>query len=199
MSNLPSRSFKPGKISYGIGWLYLKLSGWKLVGEMPDVPRSMLIVAHHTSNWDFPTGLALSFVMRIKAYWLGKHTLFKKPFGGFMRWLGGVPVDRQVAGSVVDQIVQLFNSKEEFIFVIAPEGTRRKVEHWKDGFYRIAAQAKVPITCGYLDYKRKTGGIGKIVMPTGNIKEDMQKIAEFYATVVGKIPEQQGEVRLKER
>ena len=190
------KRLQAGWVYRQIGRLYLKAIGWKVENKMPDLKKSVLIVAHHTSNWDFPIGLAISFDMQINPFWIGKHTLFKKPFGGFMRWLGGVPVDRNAAGSVVDQMVHYFNTRENFILTITPEGTREKVERWKDGFYRIAKAANVPISCGFLDFKRKVGGIGLVLHPSEDVQEDFRRIREFYESVTGKFPEKQGKIAL---
>ncbi|MCB0273182.1 MAG: lysophospholipid acyltransferase family protein [Calditrichaeota bacterium] len=190
------KRFQVNWLGRQIGKLYLKVAGWKVENKMPDLKQTVLIVAHHTSNWDFSHGLAISFKLNINPYWIGKHTLFKKPFGGIMRWLGGIPVDRKAAGGVVEQMVEKFRQYENFILVITPEGTRQKVERWKDGFYRIAHAANVPISCGFLDFKRKVSGIGLVLHPTGNIQADLTKIREFYDNVVGKFPENQGHIYL---
>jgi len=172
-----------------ISSLLLRLFGWRREGELPDIPKYVLIGAPHTSNWDFPFTLAYAFVYRAKVFWMGKETLFRRPFGSLMRWLGGIPIDRTKSQNAVAQTVNIFDNIEQVIMIIAPEGTRKKVKHWKTGFYHIAHEAKVPIVLGFLDFRRKVGGIGPLIFPTGDIGADMEKILDFYRSVMGKRPE----------
>ena len=169
---------------------YLLIFRWKKEGHVPDVPKFVMIAAPHTSNWDLPLTLILSLAFRMKVFWLGKHTIFSPPFGSLFKWLGGIPVDRRQANDLVTQCIQTFNKSARMIMVIPPEGTRSKVRYWKTGFYYIAHGAGVPIALGYIDYKRKAGGIGPAVFTTGNIEGDMVKIRDFYAGVTGKNPHQ---------
>ncbi len=172
-----------------ISLAYLKIFGWRYEGRMPDIPKYVMIAAPHTSNWDFPITMFLAFALNLKVYWMGKDKLFKRPFGSVMRWLGGIPVNRSKSNNVVAQTIDAFNSHEKMVIIIPPEGTRGKVAYWKTGFYHIAHGARVPIMLGYVDYGRKAGGIGPILMPTGNIEEDMKTIRAFYAGVTAKYPE----------
>jgi 1-acyl-sn-glycerol-3-phosphate acyltransferase len=171
---------------------YLRIFGWKVEGRMPDVPKFVMIAAPHTSNWDFPITMFLAFALEGKSYWMGKDTLFRRPFGTIMRWLGGIPVDRSRANSVVERMVGVFEEHEELIVIIPPEGTRGRVNYWKTGFYHIAHGARVPIVLGFVDYGRKAGGVGPMVVPTGDIEADMQLIRSYYAGVTGKYPEKTG-------
>jgi 1-acyl-sn-glycerol-3-phosphate acyltransferase len=155
-------------------------------GEVPDTPKYVLIAAPHTSNWDLPIMLCLAFAFRTSLFWMGKHTLFRRPFGPIMRWLGGIPIDRREAHNVVELSAQLFRNAERLVMVVPPEGTRQKVRYWKTGFYRIAESAHVPIVLGFLDYRRKVGGLGPVVVPTGDIDADMVVIRAFYADITGK-------------
>jgi 1-acyl-sn-glycerol-3-phosphate acyltransferase len=179
--------------------LLLKLFGWRAEGSLAGVPRCVLVVAPHTSNWDFPVMLALAVALRIKATWMGKHTLFRPPLGWLMRRLGGLSIDRSARHNVVEQAVQSFRERERLVLAILPEGTRKRTPYWKSGFYHIAVGAKVPIALGYADYRRKVGGIGPVFMPSGDIDADMAIIREFYSGMTGKRPEQFGEIRLKVR
>lgn len=185
---------KPGWITMVIGWLVYKIIGWKVDGKIPDVPKAMLIVAPHTSNWDFPIGLMCSFLLKRELSWVGKHTLFKGIFGPFFRWLGGIAVDRRSRQNIVEQVVETFKKKTDFILVIAPEGTRKMADHWKSGFYHIALSANVPVLCGYIDYSRRKCGIGPLIHLSGNVEVDLGKIREFYARIKGKFPENQAPV-----
>jgi 1-acyl-sn-glycerol-3-phosphate acyltransferase len=171
--------------------LFLKMIGWRKEGSLPDIPQYVIIVAPHTSNWDFPIGLAMAFSLRIRGYWLGKDGLFRWPFHEFFRWLGGIPIDRSKSSDVVAQMVQVFKERAKLTMVLAPEGTRKKVTYWKSGFYHIARGANVPIVLAFLDYLHKAGGIGPVFNPTGDIEADMEYIRAFYATMTGKHPEKQ--------
>jgi 1-acyl-sn-glycerol-3-phosphate acyltransferase len=175
----------------GLSVLYLKIIGWRKVGNLPDIPQYVIIVAPHTSNWDFPIGLAFAFALKIRGYWLGKDSLFRWPFRGFFRWLGGIPIDRSRSSDVVAQMVQVFKERAKLTMVVAPEGTRKKVTYWKSGFYHIARGANVPIVLAFLDYLRKAGGIGPVLNLSGDIEADMESIRAFYSTVKGKYPEKQ--------
>jgi len=171
--------------------LFIKMIGWRKDGSLPDIPKYVIIVAPHTSNWDFPIGLAMAFALKLRGYWLGKDGLFRWPFHGFFRWLGGIPIDRSKSSDVVAQMVQVFKERNKLTMVLAPEGTRKKVMYWKSGFYHIARGADVPIVLAFIDYLKKAGGIGPIFKPTGDIETDMAYIRAFYATVTGKHPEKQ--------
>jgi 1-acyl-sn-glycerol-3-phosphate acyltransferase len=159
---------------------------WRIEGELPDTPKFVLIAAPHTSNWDLPVMLCLAFAFRTRLFWMGKDTLFRRPFGAVMRWLGGIPIDRSRSRNVVEQSAEIFRKADSLVMVVPPEGTRQKVRYWKTGFYRIAESAEVPIALGFLDYGRKVGGIGPVVVPTGDIEADMEEIRAFYADIPGK-------------
>lgn len=167
-------------------WLF----GWRIEGKLPDTPKFVLIAAPHTSNWDLPVMLSLAFAFRTGLFWMGKDTLFRRPFGAIMRWLGGIPIDRSKSHNVVEQSAEHFRKAESLVMVVPPEGTRQKVRYWKTGFYRIAESAGVPIALGFLDYRRKVGGFGPTVVPTGGIEADMETIQAFYANITGKHSDQ---------
>ncbi len=166
--------------------IIMKTIGWKAVDRREGQKKYILIAVPHTSNWDFPLFLLIAFVLDIKAYWLGKSSLFRWPFEGLFRWLGGLSVDRNKNTNMVQQCVDHFNSTTELIIVNAPEGTRSRVDKWRTGFYHIANEANVPIALGYLDYRSKEGGIAGIFQPTGEIDSDIKTIKEFYADIYGK-------------
>lgn len=169
--------------------LILKVLGWKKKGVLPDMPKYVVIAAPHTTNWDLPLTIFFAFAFRIKVYWMGKETIFKRPFGSIMRWLGGIPVDRSKSQSLVESSVQLMKKKEKVVMVIPPEGSRNRVNYWKSGFYYIAVGAGVPIVMGFLDYKKKVGGIGPIMYPTGDFNADIIRIQEFYKKVTPRYPQ----------
>jgi 1-acyl-sn-glycerol-3-phosphate acyltransferase len=177
--------------------MLLRLFGWRAEGSLADTPKCVLVVAPHTSNWDFPVMLALAMALRIKTTWMGKHTLFRPPLGWFMRRLGGLPIDRGASHNVVEQAIGSFRERERMVLAILPEGTRKRTPYWKSGFYHIALGANVPIALGFADYRRKVGGIGRVFVPSGDVDADMALIRGFYSGMVGKRPEQFGEIRLK--
>lgn len=176
----------------GISLTTLKLLGWKVEGSLPPgCEKSVFIAAPHTSNWDLPFTLMVAFALRLNIYWMGKHQLFKPPFKHAMMWLGGIPVQRNKAGNLVEASAQaILDADGPLQLVVPPEGTRSKVRYWKTGFYYIALGAKVPIVMAYMDYSRKVGGLGPVYIPTGDIEADMIAIKAFYAPFKGKNPDQ---------
>jgi len=163
----------------------LKLSGWHARGEELERQRFVLIGAPHTSNWDFPLMLLVVLKLRLKVFWMGKHTLFPWGFGWLMKWLGGIPINRSASHNVVSQTVQNYVEYDDLIVLIPPEGTRSKVDNWKTGFYHIANNANVPILLGYVDADKKEAGIADFFHPTGDIDADMRAIRAFYADKKG--------------
>ena len=176
----------------------LKLFGWRAVGSLADHPKCVIVVAPHTSNWDFPVLMLVKIALGLKVSWMGKHTLFRPPFGWIMRRLGGMPIDRSARHNMVEQAVESFRTHDRLLLAIPPEGTRKRTPYWRSGFYHIALGAQVPIALAYADYRRKVGGIGGVIMPSGNVDADMALIRDFYGGIVGKRPDQFGEIRLKD-
>ncbi|MFZ6845405.1 lysophospholipid acyltransferase family protein [Undibacterium sp. RuTC16W] len=170
--------------------LCLRLMGWTVEGNAPAAPKYVLIAAPHTSNWDFPVTLMVCFALRLNVYWMGKASLFPPVVGAVMRWLGGIPVNRERSGNLVQGTVDAFQQNQRLTVIVPPEGTRGKVTHWKTGFYYIAQGAGVPIALGYLDFKRKAGGIGRMFELSGDITADMTEIQAFYEGITGKNPKQ---------
>lgn len=165
----------------------LKLAGWKAEGEIPkELKKCVMIAAPHTSNWDLFYMLLIAFVLRARIYWMGKEQIFKPPFKHLMMWMGGVPVDRSKSNNMVQASIDAIQNNEQLFLIVPPEGTRSKVTYWKTGFYHIAHGAGVPILLGFLDYKRKAGGIAGIFNTTGDIEKDMTEIKRTYAPVSGK-------------
>lgn len=185
-------------LSYGIAQLYLAAFGWKTEGDLPPLRKAIFIAAPHTSAWDAPFMLAVAWSYRMKLSWIAKHTLLAGWKGPFMRWLGAVPIDRRAPLGQVAQVVERMVASEGMFLAIAPEGTRGRTEHWKSGFYRMAEGAKVPIVCGFLDYKRKVGGLGPVFIPSGDVVKDMDRLRAFYEEVRGYYPEMFVTPRLRE-
>lgn len=165
--------------------------GWRVAGKPPGVPKCVMIAAPHTSNWDYFYTLLTASIMKVNITAMGKKSLTEGPFGGIMKWLGILPIDRSKSNNMVEQTIEKFNNSEELVVVVPPSGTRGKVAYWKTGFYHIAHGAGVPISLGFINYANKTGGLGPLIYPTGDIEADMVKIRNFYSTIEGKYPEKQ--------
>ena len=163
----------------------LRILGWSVVGQLPDIPKFVIVGAPHTSNWDFVMFLALAFILKGNLRYMGKKELFRWPFEGFFRWCGGVPVDRSKHQGLVEQTVQAIQEADHFQLVITPEGTRKKVGQWKLGFYHIAKNAGIPIVTGYVDSSTKTCGIGPIFTLTDDMEADIRAMQTFFKDKVG--------------
>jgi 1-acyl-sn-glycerol-3-phosphate acyltransferase len=156
------------------------LTGWRFEGQLPNLRKFVLIVAPHTSNWDFPVGVMAMFALGIRGTFLGKDTLFKPPFGFIFRWLGGVPVDRFSKNNVVDQTIALFQARDQMILAISPEGTRKVIDRWRTGFYWVAVGAKVPIVPVAFDFPRKRYIIHAPQEMTGDPERDIAHLRSFF-------------------
>ena len=163
--------------------------GWKVVGEREFPDKCLVIAAPHTSNWDFAIGRCFAYIIGIVPKYLIKGELFFPIFGTLIKWNGGIPVYRYSKNNVVDQISELYNSKEKLVIGISPEGTRKKADSWKTGFYHIAVKANIPILLVKMDYKNKEVGVIYILKPTGNLEKDFDVIQEKYKDIIGKITE----------
>ncbi len=169
-----------------VSCVIFKAAGWKAAGQKPDLPKYVIIAAPHTSNWDFVYTICLAFILDIRPRVMMKSEWFHGPMGLFLRWFGAFPVDRSGSHGVVAESVNAFLKFKEMALVVPPSGTRKKVMYWKTGFYHIAMGAGVPVVLGYLDYRRKIGGIGPTVYLTGRMDEDMKTIQDFYAPMAGR-------------
>jgi len=171
-------------------FIFTNVFGWKLVGEYPsELKKYVIIGAPHTSYWDFVLGLVVRSITQEKINFIGKASLFKPPFGFIFRKWGGTPVDRSKSNNLVEAIVQVFDSKDEFRLALSPEGTRKKVEQWKTGFYYIVKGAKVPIVMFTFDFGKKQVALSNPFYPTDSIESDFKFIKDFYKGVKGKHPE----------
>lgn len=167
----------------------MSLSGWGFEGTIPNEPKFVMIVVPHTSNWDFIVGVEALFSIGFRISFLGKHTLFKWPLGLFMKWLGGVAVERSVSRDRVAETIAAFDSAESFILAVAPEGTRKPVKDWKSGFYHVAHGAHVPIVPVAFDYGRKVVRLYPPFWTTGDADGDIRRIKNQYAGVVARNPD----------
>lgn len=179
----------PNPFAEWLGRTALRLMGWRIEGELPRLDKFVAIGAHHTSNWDFVIFIALKFVLRLNARWFGKHGIFHWPFGSVLRSWGGIPIQRHLSLNMVEQAIQGFRDNREFILVLSPEGTRKKVERWRMGFYHIAVGAGVPIVPGALDYANRRVVIGAPLLPTGDAQADLSTLLAFFRPYVPKKPE----------
>ena len=171
------------------GRTVLNLFGWRVVGNIPNVKRLLIIAAPHTSNWDFVFAMAAVLGLNLRVRWLGKHTIFKPGVIWFMRWLGGIPTNREQPEDIVQYVADLSNRENGVAIGLAPEGTRAKVSRWKTGFLRIAKLLDCPILLISLDFQGKQFIIGDLYQPTGDSEADLVAIKEYYSGFQAKYPD----------
>lgn len=173
------------KLSY---WIFRQV-GWDIEGKLPDLTHYIIAVIPHTTNWDFIIGLVVKWSMNLKVNYIGKHQLFRFPYGFIFRWLGGRPVNRKQSNNLVKQVSDIYKQEKTFILALAPEGTRKKTKKIKTGFYHIAEEANIPILQIGFDFQKRRVIVGDLFYPTGNKKEDMEVFMQFYYNIVPKYPE----------
>ena len=176
-------------ISRTIGRGMLAVMGWRVTGAIPDRPKLVIIAAPHTSNWDFFVAIAAKLALGIDVRWLGKDSLFAGPLGLVMRALGGLPVDRSSSHDVVSQIVERFARADRLVIGIAPEGTRKRVERWRTGFYHIAHGAGVPIVPVALNFGERAIQLGEPFVPSGDVEKDVAALQQRFVGVRGRTRE----------
>lgn len=170
--------------------LLFRLTGWKIVGEIPKtIRKAVVIAAPHTSNWDFVYALAIFRILKINVRYLAKNELNFFPLNILLKNTGAIFVDRSKKFKLTDQVVEKFKEAEELFITFPAEGTRKRVDKWKSGFYFTALKAGVPILPGYLDFEKRTGGFGPVLYPTGNTEADLSTLRQFYSDKKGKCPE----------
>lgn len=172
-----------------LGLLLLRLFGWRISGELPNVARAVVIVAPHTSNWDGLFGLSAIQALKLRVNTLGKNTLFIGPLGWLLRSMGVIPVERSSPQGMVRQIVARFHSRPALFLAVAPEGTRHAAERWKTGFYQIAFEAGVPIVLVAFDYSRREVRIIGSLQPSGDQNADLEQIYVHYRDIPARNPE----------
>ena len=182
----PNAPRSGGAFSRWLGRSILRLGGWTIEGNFANEPRMVLIAAPHSSGWDAVWGLAVKLAMGVDIAFLAKAELFRGPLGWLLRRLGGIPVDRARAHGAVEQAASSLRQAERMWFVLAPEGTRKRVEHWKSGFWHIARAAKVPVFCAWFHYPDRTVGLGQLFEMSADLDADMARIREYYRPYVGK-------------
>lgn len=172
-------------LSRKLGAAWLRMTGWRLTGEFPDVPKAVMIVAPHSSNWDGMHGLAMKQVLGLDLAFAAKRQLFWWPLGPILRKLGAFPIDRGAAADLVQRMADEFAQRDQFWFGVAPEGTRKTVARWKTGFWRIAKAANVPIIPAYFHYPEKRAGIGPLFQLSDDMDADIARLRAFYASWEG--------------
>jgi len=178
---------RPNAFIRWLGRTVLRLGGWRMVGAFPDLPRLVLIAAPHSSNWDGIWGFAAKLALGVEIKVLGKDSLFRVPLlGAVLRHLGVIPVDRSAAHGVVEQASAMIRQADKIWFALAPEGTRKPVERWKTGFWKIARAADVPILPAYFHYPDKVIGIGPAFLPGDDMTADIARIRAWYRPWQGK-------------
>jgi 1-acyl-sn-glycerol-3-phosphate acyltransferase len=181
-------------------WAYrlLALFGWKVDVHWPPVPRCVIIVYPHTSNWDFVVGIVARYAIALPVQWVAKDALFRGPFGPLFRRWGGIPVNRREPAGFVSQLAEEFRRRAWMWVAITPEGTRSHASHWKSGFYRLALDAGVPVGLAYIDYARKTVGLTTYLDLTGDPQRDLDAIRAFYADKTALRPDKAGAIRFRD-
>jgi 1-acyl-sn-glycerol-3-phosphate acyltransferase len=177
-------------LSRALALIAMRLTGWRIAGEFPNLRQFVVIVAPHTSNWDFFVGVMAMFAIGFRGTFLGKNTLFRWPTGGVMRWLGGVPVDRDNPNNLVQQTIEYFRSRPQLLLALSPEGTRKKLPAWRTGFWYVAEGAGVPIVPVAFDYPAKLITIFPPVATTGDIDADIARLRSHYNARMAKHPAQ---------
>ena len=168
-------------------WIFFRILGWKIEGEVAkEIHKCVFIVIPHTSWYDFFIGLFVRGILNIEINFVGKKELFVFPLNYYFKSIGGAPLDRSGNKNLVDSIVEIFNQRKTFRLAIAPEGTRKKVETLRTGFYYVALKAQVPIIPVAFDFEKKTVSIATPFYPTGNIEEDFKVLLKPFQGVMGK-------------
>ena len=186
---LPERIPRRGsRVWPAVGRAILGPLGWSIEGEVPNLPKFVIAVAPHTSNWDFVIGAAAMFALDLRVAFLGKHTIFVWPFSVALRWMGGIPVNRASSHGVVEESIRAFRDAGSRVLAIAPEGTRSRVEQFKEGFLHIARGAEVPVVLVALDYGNKCVRMGPTIEPGADVRADREKIEAYFRPIRGKRP-----------
>ncbi|TWG89522.1 1-acyl-sn-glycerol-3-phosphate acyltransferase [Luteimonas sp. J16] len=170
----------PNRFTRWLGRTVLRLGGWRLVGEFPDLPKMVIIAAPHSSNWDGIWGFAAKLALGLEIRVLGKAQLFRWPLGPLMRRLGVIPIDRSAPQGTVGQAAALIRASDRIWYALAPEGTRRRVERWKTGFWKIAHEAGVPILPAYFHYPERVIGLGPLFRTGDDMEADLAALREWY-------------------
>ena len=169
-----------------LGRAVLAMLRWRVEGEVPNLPKFVVAVAPHTSNWDFVIGVAAMFALDLRLAFIGKHTLFRPPFGAVLRWMGGIPVDRSRHHGLVDDSVAAFSRMDRRVLALAPQGTRNPVVKFRSGFLHIARGAKVPVMLASLDYAARRVRLGPTITPGADVEAERARLEAHVAGVRGR-------------
>ena len=175
----------------------LGLAGWRHVYRAPPVPKGVIVVYPHTSNWDFIVGMLYKLGIGLPVRWMGKDTLFRWPLGPLFRRLGGIPVNRREHTGFVETMLAEFAREDWMWLVLAPEGTRSRTDHWKSGFYRIAVAGRLPLGLAYIDWGTRTVGVDTYIELSGDVDADFARIRAYYEGKRGRRPDQASDIRLR--
>lgn len=186
----------PRPLMQRFGAAVLRLIGWRLV-LAPPPPKAVIMIYPHTSNWDFVIGMFARWEANLEIHWAGKDTIFRRPFAELLKRLGGIPVNRRERTGFTGQMAAEFARREKFLLVIAPEGTRKRTEYLRSGFYHLALAAQVPLGFAFFDYARKELGIAAYIDLSGDEAKDLATIAAFYTDKRACRPEKAGVLRFK--
>lgn len=173
-------------LTSALGHGLLRLLGWRIEGAFPDLPKFLIIVAPHSSNWDWVIGMSAVLALKVDAHWVAKHSLFWGPIGPLMRWLGGIPVDRRASHGFVEATAQAYRQRQQLLIGVTPEGTRKQVAQWKTGFYHIARAAEVPVVPAYFDYPSRVVGIGPAMELGPDLEAELARCRQFYQPFTGR-------------
>lgn len=185
------RAYRPKALQF-LGKLVLSIFGWRVKGSISEDfsnQKLVVIVAPHTSNWDGIFGVATVAGLDAKITFIGKHTAFRYGLGAFLRYMGGIPVDRSKPGGIIRDAIDQIKKIDGSLIAMSPEGTRSKVKEWKTGFLRIAKELNTKIIPASLDFAKKEILLGKAFVPSGNNEEDIRALKEYYSVFTAKHPE----------
>jgi 1-acyl-sn-glycerol-3-phosphate acyltransferase len=178
---------------------FLAAFGWRVDIRWPPVPRCVIVVYPHTSNWDFVVGYLARLAIALPVRWIGKDSLFRWPLAGLFRRMGGIPVNRRAPTGFIAQLVEAFRREETMWLAITPEGTRARTDRWRSGFYRLALAAEVPVGLAFIDYRARLVGLRTYLTLSGDEAADLARIRAEYENHPGKRPENMGEIRFRDR
>lgn len=185
----PSLPRRGNRLTRACGRLLYTLLGWRIEGQFPDAPKLIVVGAPHTSYWD--TLLAIGFFLAtgLDCRWMVTRKARKYPWGGFMRWMGAIFVNREDPGNIVQHVIDEMNRSGKFVLVITPEGALKKVDQWKTGFHRIALATGTPITLAYADFGSQVVGIGPTYQPSEEMETQIEEMRAFYRGITARNPE----------
>ena len=185
------RAYRPKALQW-LGRTVLSVLGWKVHGKISDEfnqKKLVVIVAPHTSNWDGILGVAAIAGLDARITFIGKHTAFRYGLGAFLRYMGGIPVDRNKPGGIIQDAINQIKGINSSLIGMSPEGTRSKVKEWKTGFLRIAKELNTKIIPASLDFAKKEILLGKAFTPSGDNMKDIRDLKDYYSVFTARHPD----------